>query len=112
MEKKRLWGKKIHIKSITEDHIDMTMTITFIDFKKKNTTVIKTNKGKPFSVSYFDSPFTDNSLMPDGDRISRNTRRPYSRSKARFCYDKDHSFSCRFCYYWLSTLNQTCKRTN
>ncbi len=61
---------KIIVDSITADGIKIRMTASFFDLKEKDTSVIVANNGRPFGVSYFDSPFTDNTLMPDGDRIA------------------------------------------
>lgn len=52
----------IIIDSVKHDYIKVK-----IEFPKEN---LKLNNGKEIKVSYFDSPLTDNILLPDGDRIA------------------------------------------
>lgn len=60
---------RIHLDSIDENYILLTMTITCTDSDQKCRT-IKINNGNRFHVSYFDTPLSSNFIMPDGDRIA------------------------------------------
>jgi hypothetical protein len=60
---------KIHLDSIDENYILVTMTVKCNGSDRKCRT-IKINNGSPFHISYFDTPLSSNFIMPDGDRIA------------------------------------------
>jgi len=58
---------QIHLMSIQENKISITMTIKYNDDIGR---IIKINNGDQFNVSYFDTPFTNNFMLPDGHRLA------------------------------------------
>jgi len=62
---------KICLIDIEESRISITMTIECDEPETSNKRrTIKINDGKPFHVSYFDTPFSSNFMMPDEHRIA------------------------------------------
>ena len=62
----------LHVNAIGTDNVSIIMSIEYIDSidNKQVDIPLKVNNGYPFTVYYFDAPLTDNTLVPDGDRIA------------------------------------------
>ncbi|HTJ51896.1 MAG TPA: hypothetical protein VL443_20690 [Cyclobacteriaceae bacterium] len=58
---------QIHLVSIQENKISITMSIRYNDERGR---VININNADQFNVSYFDTPFSSNFMMPDGHRLA------------------------------------------
>lgn len=62
----------LYVDAIKSDHIEVHMSISYLD--TVNGVAIRqpveVNQGYRFWVTYYDAPLTDNTLVPDGDRIA------------------------------------------